>query len=456
MTDNLEQDKIVHLAKANFLFFCKYILGMEIGPHHKDWSELLRTHHRILIECARGHGKSWFVNRAYVLWLIYRNLQVVDILVVSFSEKQAVELLKMVSEEVMRNPNLAHLRPTTQQTWQSVYLEFKGGHKVRGLGFGTSVRGLHPSHIIVDDPLKDEGGMNPEDQHKYFMGALSGTAVRNTQIVVIGTPLANGDLLEQLESNTIYVFRPYPAENAERTAPLFPTLFTLEELRRKEEEIGSLAYAQEFLLQRVDPKTQIFKDQYKTINTLSEFPDDIICTRTIIDPAISEKSKACDSAIVTLSGDTRNHIWERETDLLKSDNPALMVDRIIQIVDRYKDYPDYAVVIESEVFQKVLAADIRVKLIEKNINVRVIEVRHQGNEGKHQRICGMQAKWEGRAIHLLPGSPLIDQHRYYRPLIKGAKIDALDAEAWWNHPEVSSPYYQSQPIIGEIGEEARQ
>jgi hypothetical protein len=448
--------QIVNLAKANFLFFCKYILNMDIGPHHTDWAELLRTESRILIECARGHGKSWFVNRAYVIWLIYRNVQVVDVLVVSFSEKQAVELLKMISEEVMRNPNLTHLRPSTQQTWQSVYLEFKGGHKVRGLGFGTSVRGLHPSHIIVDDPLKDEGGMNPEEQFKYFMGALSGTAVRKTQIVVIGTPLDNGDLLEQLESNPIYKFRAYPAENAERTAPLFPTLFTLEELRRKEEEIGSLAYAREFLLQRIDPKTQIFKDQYKTINTLAQFPDDVITTRTIIDPAISEKSKACDSAIVTLSGDTRNHIWERETDIIHSDNPALLLDRIIQIIERFQDYPDYAVVIEAELFQKVLAADLRAKLIEKGINVRVIEVRHQGNEGKHQRICGMQSKWEGRAIHLLPESVLIDQHRYYRPLIKGAKIDALDAEAWWNHPDVSQPYMHASPVVGEISEEARQ
>lgn len=453
--NNDELQKVVHIAKSNFLFFCKYILNMDIGPHHIEWAELLRSEMRILIESARGHGKSWFISKAYVLWLLYRNVLVVDILVVSFSEKQAIELLKLVSEEVMRNPNLAHLRPTSQQTWQSSYLEFKGGHKVRGLGFGTSVRGLHPSHIIVDDPLKDEGGMNPEDQYKYFMGALSGTAVRITQIVIIGTPLDNGDLLEQLEGNPIYKFRSYPAENTERTAPLFPTLFTLEELRRKEEEIGSLAYAREFLLQRIDPKTQVFKDQYKTINTLAAFPDDIVVTRTLIDPAISEKSKACDSAIVTMSGDTRNHIWERETDLIRSDNSALVLDRIIEIVDRYKDYPDYAVVIESEVFQKVLAADLRVRLIDKNINIRVIEVRHQGNEGKHQRICGMQPKWEGRAIHLLPGSPLIDQHRYYRPNIKGAKIDALDAEAWWNHPEVSSPYFESHPVIGEVTDDAR-
>lgn len=452
--EELNYDKVVHIAKSNFLFFCKFILNMGIGPHHEEWAELLRTKDRLLIESARGHGKSWFISKAYPLWLIYRNLQTIDALVVSFSEKQAVELLKMVSDEVQKNQHLAHLRPSTQQKWTETYLEFKGGHKIRGLGFGTSVRGLHPSHIIVDDPLKDEGGMNPEEQYKYYAGALSGTAVRNTQIAVIGTPLDSGDLLEQLEGNKMYTFQAYPAiRNGE---PLFPTLYTLDELKKREEEIGSLAFAREYLLQRIDPKTQIFKDQFRTINELVEYPNDCILTRTIIDPAISEKDKACDSAIVTVSQDTRNHRFERETRLLKSDNPAQILDEVMKVAEMYRDFPDYAIVIESEVFQKVLAFDLRVKLIEKDLNIRVIEVRHQGNQGKHQRIVGMQAKWEGRAIHLLPHSPLIEQFRYYRPNIKGARIDAIDAFAWMDHPEVSLPYFNSTPIIGEVSQEARE
>lgn len=450
----MDQDEIILKAKASFLFFCKYILGMDIGPHHREWAELLRTEPRSLIECARGHGKSWFISKAYTLWLIYRDVKPVDVLVVSFSERQAVELLKMVSDEVHRNPNLHHLRPDAKQKWTETYQEFKGGHKVRGLGFGTSVRGLHPTHIIVDDALKDEGGMNPEEQYKYFTGALSGTAVRNTQIVVIGTPLDSGDLLEQLETNPVYKFRAYPA--IKDGVPLFPTLYTLEELQRREEEIGSLAFAREYLLQRIDPKTQVFKDNYRTINELAVFPEDIITLRTIVDPAISEKEKACDSAIVTVGQDTRNHWWEKDTRLLKSDNPKQILDEMIRVARIYKDVLDYAIVIESEVFQKVLAFDLRAALNEANLNVRVIEVRHQGNQGKHVRITGMQAKWEARAIHLLPKSSLIEQFRYYRPNLKGARIDAIDALAWANSEEIMIPYFATSPIIGEVGEEARQ
>lgn len=450
----MDQEKILQIARFNFAFFCKVILGMDIGEHHKEWSDLLRTEKRILIESARGHGKSWFISKAYPLWLVWRNLMPVDMLVVSFSEKQAIELLKMVSEEVMRNPYLTHLRPTKQTTWQSSYLEFPNGCKVRGVGFGTSVRGLHPSHIIVDDPLKDEGGMNPEDQYNYFMGALSGTAVRHTQIVIIGTPLDSGDLLEQLESNSIYNFKSYPA--IKDGAALFPRLYTIEELRKREEEIGSLAFSREYLLQRVDPKTQVFKDQYRTINDSFTYPEDIITNRTLIDPAASEKEKACDTAITTFGMDTKNHDWERETILIKSDDKAELLNRIVLVIEKYKDLPDYAVVIEAEVFQKYLAQDLRQIILERGLNVRVIEVSHQGIQGKHQRIMARQSKWEARGIHLLPGSPLIEQHRYYRPLIKGAKIDALDAEAWLSDERVYIPFFNSQPVVGGVEEEARQ
>ena len=450
----MNQEQLIAVARHNFLIFCEYILNMKIGPHHEEWADLVKNHLRILIECSRGHGKSWFISKAYVLWLIYRNLRVIDTLVVSFSEKQAIELLKMVSDEVMRNPFLAHLRPKSHNKWTETYLEFNGGHKVRGVGFGTSVRGLHPSHIVVDDPLKDEGVMNPEDQYKYFMGALSGTAIRGTQIIVIGTPLDSGDLLEQLEANPKYIFKAFPA--IKNGVPLFPELFTLEELRDIEAERGSLAFAREYLLQRVDPKTQVFKDPYRTINELQQFPDNIILTRTIIDPAISEKDKACDSALVTVSQDTSNHRWENDTTLIKSDNPAQILDAVIRIAERYRYHPDYAIVIESELFQKVLAFDLRAKLIEKGLDIRVIEVRHQGIQGKHVRIVGMQAKWEARAIHLLPSSPLIEQFRYYRPNLKGARIDAIDAISWMDHPDVSVPYVNSSPVIGEVSDEARE
>ncbi len=102
-------------------------------------------------------------------------------------------------------------------------------------------------------------------------------------------------------------------------------------------------------------------------------------------------------------------------------------------------------VIEAELFQKVLANDMKQAFLDKNWSINVIEVTHQGIQGKHERIAGLQAPWEARAIHLLPESPLISQFRYYRPRIKGFKIDGLDAFAWSRAEDVAVPITNVQP-----------
>lgn len=433
------------IAKASFKFFFTKVLGYKWGTHHQCWYEDLQRSNRILIECARGHGKTIFFV-AYALWLVYRG-NPVDILLVSYSEEQVRNnIMNLIDKIIMGNAYLAHLRPSSKQLWGAQLKTFANGSTIRGESFGSSVRGAHPDVLIVDDPLKDKGGMTPEEQYNFFMTALMGTVKRSTLVVVDGTPLDNGDLLEQLETNPAFTFRAYPAENEARTEALFPELFTLEELHQIEREVGTLAYSRERLLKRIDPHTQVFRDSHRTINETMDFPD-FYLVRTIIDPAASEKDAACDSAVVTVGVDYKNHKWEIHTELLHSDNPKKVLDAIVKQAKKYyKVFPDYAIVCEAEVFQSWVASDLRQVILEQNLDVRVIEVTHKGLQGKHQRIEGLQPSWETRAIHLLPDSPLIPQFRYFRPGIRGIKIDGLDAFSWIRHEDVAVPITHAEAL----------
>lgn len=431
-------------AQTNFRYFFVNVLGYRWEKHFDEWQWLIENNKRFLLQCARGHGKTVFLT-AYCVWLVYRALPV-EILFFSHSEEQVkLNIMNKIDEIVMKNDRLSHLRPSSKQLWGSQLKTFSTGAIIRGESFGSSTRGAHPDYIFEDDPLKDKGGMSPEEQHNYHMTVISGMAKRTTTIGVIGTPLDNGDLLEQLEKNPAYCFRAYPALD-DAGEPLFPHLFTKEDLAAKELEIGSFAFSREFLLKRIDSKSQVFKDQYRTINDSYLF-EDLKVVRTLIDPAISQKEAACDSAVVTCGVDSKNHLWEMDTQLLHSDDSKKLLDYIVKIASiNCNKYQDYAIVIEAEVFQKVLAYDLRQLLLEKHLDVRVIEVSHQGNQGKHERIAGLQTKWETRAIHLLPDSPLISQARYYRPNIKGFKLDALDALSWIRAEDVSVPITEA-PLI---------
>lgn len=428
------------LARTSFKYFFTVVLKYKWCGWHEQAYKDLREHKRILYEIARGHGKTVFFV-SYIVWLIYKGDQV-DCLFISYSEEQVKNnIMSLIERMISTNDYLTKLRPNNKTVWGMQIKTFPNGSQIRGESFGSSVRGAHPTHLFVDDPLKDRGGMTPEEQHSFFMTSLMGTVKRETQVVVDGTPLDNGDLLEQLENNKTFIFRKFPAENEDRTKALFPELFTLEELKRLEQEVGTFAYSRERLLLRIDPHSQIFKDTYRTINDKAEFPE-FAYVRTIVDPAISEKEEACDSAVTTVGVDIKNNLWELDTRLIHSDDPAKILQDVLKVARLFvRQFSDYAIVMESEVFQKVLAYDLKLALIEQNINTGVIEVTHSGNQGKHQRIQSLQPSWEARAIHLLEDSPLIPQFRYYRPNAKGLRLDGIDAFSWIKQGDVGGPSF---------------
>lgn len=452
------------IAKADFRYFFEKVIAGTWAPHHDEWYDLLKNNKRILIECARGHGKTYFMV-CYAIWLVYSGKSV-DILIISYSEEQVKNnIMNLIDRIIMKNDYLTNLRPSPKQQWGAQLKTFNTGAQIRGESFGSSVRGAHPDYLFVDDPLKDKGGMTPAEQLEYYMTALMGTVKENTQVVVTGTPLDNGDLLEQLEGNKAYTFRAYPAENEERTKPLFSYLYSLQFLRDTEKERGSFAYSREYLLKRIDPSTQMFKDSYRTIDNFDRFRK-YVSIRTIIDPAISEKEDACQSAIVTVGVTQDNHLYELDTRLLQKDNPKAILDEVIAVAKEYRKtyvrsandivetrrHDDYAIVVEAELFQKVLSYDLRQMILEQDLDIRVIEVTHQSTQGKHERIAGLQSKWETRAVHLLPESPLIGQFRFYRPGIRGFKLDGIDAFAWIRAEDVNVPVTEAKIIEGDASQ----
>ena len=82
------------LAKASLLFFSKHILGMQINWHHEEWARLLESkNERLLVQSARGHGKSFFFAKAYPLWLAYRSNKPISICIASFSQDHPLGIL---------------------------------------------------------------------------------------------------------------------------------------------------------------------------------------------------------------------------------------------------------------------------------------------------------------------------------------------------------------------------
>jgi hypothetical protein len=230
-----------------------------IARHHEEWSELIVEHGRLCIEAARDHGKTFFFDFAYPIWMAEKHPNK-DGFIFSASQPQAERILGDIAGEIETNPKLRHLMPKVKQRWSSSCIQLANGHKIYARGYGTKVRGAHPVWVVVDDGLNDDTAYSEKVRQKeidYFYNAITNMVIPGGQIIVVGTPFHRSDLYAQLEKNTEYFFKKYPAIQADGTA-LWPERYDLESLETRKQEIGSVRFSRELLCEAISDGSTLF------------------------------------------------------------------------------------------------------------------------------------------------------------------------------------------------------
>lgn len=423
------------LANASLKYFVRKFLGFNWPVHYQDWADLLEKNDRVLVQAPRGHGKSVFFSLAYPLWRVIRGKT--EVLLVSYSEEQVRRLIREIRIAVETIPFLEPLRPSTKEIWGTDQISFANGSFISGLGFGTSSRGRHPDVIIVDDPLKDIGGMTDEDQERAYFGVITGMAMEKTKLVTVGTPVNFGDLLEKLEHTPTYSQWKKPAINADGSA-LFPELKSKEFLEKTRSEMGSINFAREYLLERVDPATQPFKSDYAML--YDEPPTNFARVVTVCDPAYSEKDGDA-SAIVTVGFTHGNHAYVLQAKEINREEPGKVIDEIFKTIEAYD--PDVVGIerrqgeIISYSFEERLTREGRWS------DFQYVELSHGGKSkgARANMVGGLVPRWEGRAVHVARSDTKLLQQLYrfrFDDTTKGHD-DLVDALAYCFHPDMSRP-----------------
>ena len=252
-----------------------------------------RTGRGVVLAAPRNHAKSSLFSFLYPLWCaVYRRKRFIVIL--SSSGTQAELFADAIKKEIEQNDLLkadfgslcgddyglqwrntdmliAHPRRNAQGQIEQDRL----GHPVAAAtvrivarGAGASVRGLRsrayrPDLIVADDLETDELVATADQRLKLrnwwnrAVKPLGDPGV--SQTVIIGTILHHDSLLAHLLSRTdVYTTHIYKAIQADGTA-LWPERLSRETLEQLRREIGSLAFAQEYLNEPMDPATQVFK-----------------------------------------------------------------------------------------------------------------------------------------------------------------------------------------------------
>lgn len=438
---DLGHDRAWEGAQASLKFFTTQFLHLQWNGHYEEWRKVVDGSDRILVQAPRGSRKSYFFSLAYPLWRIIRGKT--DILMVSDSEEQARKNLRIIRDVIESSPALSPLMPSTKELWGTDQAQFRNGSIINIMGFGTNKRGEHPDLIINDDIESERNKMSREDKNRMFFAVIVGMAITGrTKIMTIGTPLDFGDLLDQLEKrqddkgNPIYTQWRRPALKG--GVSQFADLWTEKDLELKRFDMGSMEFAREMLLERIDPATQPFKREYET--TYKEAPprERLASVVTTCDPAYSEKDGDF-TAIVTVGFTHGNHAYVLEAKAIRRERPGDIVDELFKTIGLYK--PE-VVGIERRKGDAVSYSFEERRTRENRWDFKYVELSHHGS-GKDDtsRVGGLVPRWEARTIHVHPEmKQLLDQIYCFR-MKDGSKDhdDLVDALAYCFSPDMAHP-----------------
>lgn len=322
--------------------------------------------------CPRGFGKTT-INQLCIAYSCVNGLDEFIVLIEK-TYTEAAEVLEAIREEFKMNDEILRVygdltKVNTKGQDQENIKDSEGdffvnGVRLRAKGFDTPIRGLksrhaRPTRVIIDDCESDEHIENVEQRAKYLNNYIKGVipAVDNDTGVIkmFGTILHDDSLLNTLIKN--HKGRIYRAWDENREL-LWPSNWTVEKLEQKREEMriegkGDASFYQEYFNEPLDDTDQKFrKEMFRYFNALQweEQKKKPYRTYTLVDPAISKKTTADFTAVVTVAVDSLNRIFVLEITRARLDP----IETIKVIFAHYLKWQPIYVGIETTAYQKAL------------------------------------------------------------------------------------------------------
>jgi len=143
------------------------------------------------------------------------------------------------------------------------------------------------------------------------------------------------------------------------------------------------------------------------------------------DPAISEKSSACRSAIIVVGMSPYRKMFVLDYWVGRQGDPAKLIDSILDLAAHWQPR---VIGIESVAFQAAMEPFTLRAMQERNVSYPLIMLKPDRNERKAQRILSMQPFFRTGQIYIQSG--MLDLIEEYETFPLGKTQDLLDAMAY--------------------------
>ncbi len=367
----------------------------------------------------RGHGKSTRMTFAFPLWqLLFKKSRFIIIVGASSDDAQLqMENIRLAIEENDRIIDDFGLLQGT--TWNKKLLFLSNGTAVTARGKGGSLRGLRkkqyrPDLVIVDDTFKDneaESSVIRDKVSRWFNRTIQPLGTE-ALIIVVNTITNEDDLPSRLLDDIkegrkktwigLRFSAEIPGKDGKPGTPLWPERYSWEDLKKLQSDIGSLAYAQEYLSRPLSDEDRMFKASWIVRVKVSEIPTGMTMFEGI-DPATGAHDM---SAVVDLGKDSVDKKLFVVSSNGKKESTETFTKRLI---DRYKLFRYRRALMESVAFQNIYKKNVIEKAEEEHIHLP-LRGRNPGRGSKAQRLMYISPMVENGIIVFGPGNEdLIDQ-----------------------------------------------
>jgi len=408
------------------------LCGFTYPNHFRQWARLIEEKKRLLVIASRDMGKSTLFDIILPITRVCSNPGY-RVLLVSYSDSQVLKIGAKIKDFFESRPKLKEFSPKSQDDWSKSRMLFKDGSLIETLTFGSSGRGGHYSLILVDDPVKDFGGMAPEDQSQYFTRALTPMCDPDGQIIVTGSYVFDGDLIDRIEKNTAYHTAKFPAINSDGT-PLWPERWPLDKLAERRKEIESsddpLGFMKEYLLEKVDAKSQFFKRSMFKFYEPEKVPERLSLVASL-DPALSLDGDDCAFMLTGTAEDKRSYLLDYFA--VKTDD----ISKIVELVfDKMAARSAPYLQVETIGFQKLFKHWFYEEMRRRDFYFGIEEIKTH-KKSKEARIMALQPRIESGSLLFHPKAheAIISQ---FLAFPRGQHDDMIDALSFqigkWDNP----------------------
>ena len=424
---------------------------------HYDWSNILLngTSH-FAIEAFRESAKTQIVIRANLLHaLTFPQNKRSYLVIICATQTIASKKLQEASREFLGSSDMSGLvSEVRDNSGLALEVHYHNGAKVRieAYGKGASVRGLswgskRPDLVIIDDPQDNEDARSETVTSTDWDWFLSDVFFlgQSTRIFLIGNNLGERCIIEQVIQNADrlnFMARRIPILNDDGQST-WPAKWPTSLIEKDREEWAALGktdiWYRERMCQCISPDSQKFKREYfkyydkiKDLSSLNIY--------TTVDLAISQKTNADYSAIITVGVNSEGHWFVLDLEYGRYD-PSTTIDAIFSAVNTWHPL---SVGIEAVAYQAALQHFLEKEMPRRGLFFRIQPLKAE--KKKEIRIDNIQPRFSVGTVWFKRNAPWVDKLQgELLAYPHGAHDDCIDALAYMEQMTVTPfAYRQSE------------